>query len=109
MSIKNFISLSPGQTKTLAGKIAREILKQKARKRAVVIGLIGDLGSGKTTFTQGLAKNLGIKEKITSPTFVILKKFKITEFRYLDISKYRNFFHIDCYRIKNSKDIRSWL
>jgi len=74
--------------KYLSNEILKEILENK---KAIVIGLEGDLGSGKTTFVQGIAKGLGIKEKITSPTFVIMKKY---DFLY----------HIDCYRIK-SKDL----
>ena len=46
---------------------------------------------------QGFAKGLGIKEKILSPTFVILKKFLV--------KKNASFYHIDCYRLKNEKDI----
>jgi len=55
------------------------------------LGLKGNLGGGKTTFVQGFAKGLGIKEKILSPTFNIFKKYK-------------NFYHIDCYRIKREKE-----
>ena len=68
----------------------------------MVLGLEGDLGGGKTTFLQGFAKGLGIKEKITSPTFVILKRF---QFNNLAIKQFNNFYHIDCYRIKNAKEI----
>jgi len=57
--------------KYLSNEILKEILENK---KAIVIGLEGDLGSGKTTFVQGIAKGLGIKEKITSPTFVIMKE-----------------------------------
>ncbi|GAI22799.1 unnamed protein product, partial [marine sediment metagenome] len=59
----------------------------------------GDLGGGKTTFLQGFAKGLGIKEKILSPTFIILRKFLIPK------SQFLNFFHIDCYRISRPKEI----
>ncbi|MFH1392567.1 MAG: tRNA (adenosine(37)-N6)-threonylcarbamoyltransferase complex ATPase subunit type 1 TsaE [bacterium] len=51
--------------------------------------LQGDLGSGKTTFVQGLARGLGIKQWPTSPTFVIIKEYK-------------NLYHIDCYRINKN-------
>lgn len=90
---KQYLTFSPGQTQKRAGALARDILKADPRtinvsrlssrfvsladNKAIVIGLEGDLGSGKTTFLQGFAKELGIKEKILSPTFVILKKFKI--------------------------------
>lgn len=75
-------------------KIAKELVKKISKKRnhAFLIALRGDLGGGKTTFVQGLAKGLNIKDKITSPTFVIYKK-------------YNNFYHFDCYRIKKPKEI----
>lgn len=80
------------ETQKLGEKFAKKILKIPQQKSAVVLGLQGNLGGGKTTFLQGFAKGLQIKEKILSPTFVILKRFK-------------NFYHIDCYRLKNEKDI----
>jgi len=85
------ITTSPLQTKKIARELAKKIINNK-NKKAFIIGLEGDLGSGKTTFIQGLAKELGIKQKITSPTFVIFKK-------------YLNFYHIDCYRLNNSQDL----
>jgi len=93
---KENITSSPAQTKKLSEKFVKEILAKKPEKKSFVIGLQGKLGSGKTTFTQGFAKSLGIKKKILSPTFVILKRFKI---------KNRNFYHIDCYRIQKSKEL----
>ena len=47
------------------------------KKGALALAMQGDLGGGKTTFIQGFARGLGIKENITSPTFIILKKFEI--------------------------------
>ncbi len=80
-----------------AGKsLGKEIIKGgSGGKQTVIIGLEGDLGSGKTTFIQGMAKGLGIKDKITSPTFVIMKRYFFRK---------RCFYHIDCYRIK-AKDL----
>ena len=72
------------------------------------MGLYGNLGGGKTTFLQGFSKGLGVKEKILSPTFVILKHFKITKktTNYkLQTINFTDFYHIDCYRLKDSKDI----
>ena len=94
---KEFITSSLTETKNLAKEIAQEILKKKSQKTGFVIGLKGELGSGKTSFVQGFAKGLGIKEKILSPTFVIYKKFKIKNSKY--------FYHFDCYRIKSPKEI----
>jgi len=88
------------------------------RKRALIVALKGDLGSGKTTFTQGVAKALGIKQKITSPTFVIMKKYKIS-LRSSVVSsqkKLKNLktqdlilntlVHIDAYRLKIGEDLK---
>ena len=85
------ITNSAGETRKIGKILAEEIIKTK-RKRALIVGLEGALGSGKTTFVQGFAKGLGVKEKITSPTFVIIRK-------------YANFYHIDCYRINRPKDL----
>jgi len=63
------------------------------------------LGGGKTTFLQGFAKKLGIKEKILSPTFVIMRKFKIRENSCPNSCKFVGFYHIDCYRIEKPKEI----
>lgn len=86
---QEFFARNVNETRKMAKILAQEILKSK---RGMIIGLIGELGAGKTTFIQAFAKGLGIKNKITSPSFIILKKYK-------------NFYHIDCYRIKSYKDI----
>lgn len=99
MKSKKNITSSAKETRKIGEILAEEIIKTE-KKQALIIGMEGELGSGKTTFIQGLAKGLGIKEKITSPTFVILKKYKISS----RIIKNAFFFHIDCYRIK-SKDL----
>lgn len=69
-------------------------------KRATVVALYGDLGSGKTTFTQFLAKHLGIKDEITSPTFVIMKKFTI------EGSGFSALCHIDAYRLDKAQELQ---
>ena len=92
------------ETQELGEDFARVIARSKAtkqsRKGAVVLGLSGNLGGGKTTFLQGFSAGLGIKEKVLSPTFVILRKFRIAETGF-----FQYFYHIDCYRLKNEKDI----
>lgn len=93
-----YITNNLSETKKIGRKLAKKILSFSDRKNAFVIALKGDLGSGKTTFLQGFAKGLGIQEKILSPTFVIFKKFPF-------FADKRNFYHIDCYRIQNSKEI----
>ena len=73
----------------------------KKLKGGEVIGLIGDLGAGKTIFTKGLAAGLGVKQNITSPTFVLMKIYKIRNPK----SEIRNLAHLDAYRIKSPQDI----
>ncbi len=99
MEIKNkkYITESAGETQKIGADFAKKILGLQIKDRAVVVGLEGDLGSGKTTFLQGFAKGLGIKEKILSPTFVIMKRFKMP--------RGKNFVHIDTYRINQPEEI----
>ena len=99
MNIK-ITTKNPLQTKKIGEILASEILKSSTkREKAFIIGLIGDLGGGKTTFLQGFAKELNIKEKILSPTFVILKRFKIKH------HTFKEFYHIDCYRLRKAGDL----
>lgn len=90
-----FTSHSPKETQKIAADLARKIMKTK---RGAVIALEGELGAGKTTFIQGFARSLGIKEKIKSPTFVLMKKYKILDGI--------NLYHIDCYRVRDYKDLK---
>ena len=62
-------------------------------KGGEIIALVGHLGSGKTTFIKGLAKGLGVKDTITSPTFVLMKIYKTKH------KSIRKFVHVDCYRV----------
>lgn len=87
------------QTRKVGKNLAQEMLKSGGGKTAPVLTLSGDLGAGKTTFLQGFAAGLGIKEKILSPTFVLMKRFKISD------ARFKNFYHIDCYRLNNSEEI----
>jgi len=88
------------QTKNFAIEMAREIFNTRFKKnQAVILALKGNLGSGKTTFTQGFLRGLGIKKKITSPTFVIAKRYT------LHATRYKSVYHIDCYRIKKSQEL----
>jgi tRNA threonylcarbamoyladenosine biosynthesis protein TsaE len=97
----NFITKSPTQTKKLGEILAKEGLKIRKKKRGWLLGLRGGLGGGKTTFLQGFARGLGIKKKILSPTFLIMKKFQVSG------SSFQYFYHIDCYRIQKPKEILS--
>ncbi|MFH0968909.1 MAG: tRNA (adenosine(37)-N6)-threonylcarbamoyltransferase complex ATPase subunit type 1 TsaE [Patescibacteria group bacterium] len=90
--MRKFITTSKTQTQKLGENLARELKGAcPPKRRREIICLSGDLGAGKTTFTQGLLKGLKIKGPHTSPTFVIMKK-------------YNDIYHFDAYRI-NEKDI----
>lgn len=70
-------------------------------KTATIIGLWGNLGAGKTTFTQQLAEILGIKEDITSPTFVIEKIYATGH------PAFAHLIHIDAYRLDSGKELQT--
>lgn len=82
--------------KFLAGAVAKNL------RGGEVLGLIGNLGAGKTTFTQHLGKNLKVKRKITSPTFTIMNEFS----GYLQKrGKKITIYHLDLYRTKSFKEV----
>lgn len=71
----------------------------ETRKQATVVALQGDLGAGKTTFTQAVGEILGIKENMASPTFVIEKIYAISW------EGFKNLIHIDAYRIEKEEEL----
>ncbi|EMR05377.1 hypothetical protein C772_02610 [Bhargavaea cecembensis DSE10] len=83
---------SPAETAGLAEKLASLL------EGGEVITLEGDLGAGKTTFTQALAKGLGIKRTVSSPTFTILKQYEGR----LPLN------HLDVYRLADSEEDLGW-
>ena len=100
------LTKTPSQTKKIGKILAEGLLKSPTeRKKAIILGLVGDLGGGKTTFLQGFAKGLGIKEKITSPTFIIMKRFKIRANQRSNSRELVYFYHLDCYRVQRTEEI----
>jgi len=83
-------SASPEETILIGKKIAALLSKGS------VVALKGDIGSGKTCITKGIAKGLGINENITSPTYTIISEYKNGANPLL--------FHIDVYRLNNDSD-----
>ena len=118
MKYKEFLTKSAKETQKIAAALAKgstlrgqtlDLQKGltsifgRTLKRALVIGLEGELGAGKTTFIKGFAKALGVKGKILSPTFVLMKTYKIA-----DLPKnYKFLIHIDAYRLKDHRDLIS--
>ena len=83
------------ETKKFAQQLAKKFIKIGG-----VIALSGDLGTGKTTFTQGFAKGLGIKDKIISPTFVLTRQHRLPSFS-------RMLYHLDLYRLDDIASIKN--
>lgn len=90
---------SSNETKKLAEKIAKKLINKKQKNQALIIGLIGELGSGKTTFVSGFLKGLRIKKISPSPTFILMRNKKLNH------KYFKNLYHIDLYRIKNYKEL----
>ena len=89
-------------TKDMLPRVASDIIAKahaKVTSGATVIALSGDLGAGKTTLTQSIAKALSITEAVISPTFVIMKRYEITD------QKFTQLIHIDAYRLKDSSEL----
>ena len=92
------ISDSPDQTQEIACALVEQLLGNQTGK-ALVIALEGELGAGKTTFAQAFAKALGVKQNLKSPTFVLMKHYK------LEAKNYKLLYHLDCYRLQSPKDL----
>lgn len=86
-------------------KLEDLVLSADGSSRSKLVGLSGDLGAGKTTFSKAAAKELGIQEVVTSPTFGIQKQYKVLSPKYSEI--FNEFVHIDAYRIEDIKETES--
>lgn len=80
-------------------KFAKQFTKQLRGSEAIL--LFGDLGSGKTTFVKGLARGFGARERVTSPTFVLMRQYRIRN----QEAGIKNFVHIDAYRLKTAREL----
>jgi len=97
------------ETKKLAAIIAKKTLRAKHYKHAAVLGLVGELGAGKTTFVQGFARALGIRKRLPSPTFLIFRVYTLNPSAKGGSSyggkRYTLLYHVDCYRIHDPKEL----
>ena len=97
---------SEQETIEMGGSLLREALLEARDNQPLIFCLYGELGTGKTQFVKGIADELGLSG-ITSPTFLLMRKFILAK----QLSKHtkkkkRYFFHIDCYRIYDSEEAR---
>jgi tRNA threonylcarbamoyladenosine biosynthesis protein TsaE len=88
------VTLSAEETRSVAAELAAALPPD------TVIALHGDLGVGKTTFVQGLARGLGVKEQVTSPTFAIYSVYR---------GAHTTLVHLDAYRLENECQLEALL
>lgn len=84
------ISNSPAETEELGARLADRLVPGS------VVAFTGDLGAGKTAFTRGLARGLGVEERVTSPTFTIVNEYEGGRLP---------LFHFDMYRLGSSEEL----
>ncbi|MDO8557116.1 MAG: tRNA (adenosine(37)-N6)-threonylcarbamoyltransferase complex ATPase subunit type 1 TsaE [Candidatus Jorgensenbacteria bacterium] len=95
-----FASGSAGKTRKLGEALGAELRKGFPKsRRGIIIRLKGNLGSGKTTFIQGIARGLGLRHRIVSPTFLLMRVYPFTK-----QGRSKKLLHIDAYRIATKKD-----
>ncbi|MBI3046192.1 MAG: tRNA (adenosine(37)-N6)-threonylcarbamoyltransferase complex ATPase subunit type 1 TsaE [Candidatus Harrisonbacteria bacterium] len=102
------LSKSKTQTQKFAARLVNKILKARRpeqSRRATIIALHGDLGAGKTTFVQGFMKALEVKHRVTSPTFLIIRKYEISTPLKKNRPHYHHAYHLDLYRIHKPKEL----
>jgi tRNA threonylcarbamoyladenosine biosynthesis protein TsaE len=85
-----FITHSPEETEQLGAALGRKL------NPGTILAYEGDLGAGKTAFTRGLARGLGAKDMVTSPTYTIVNEY---------LSGRLPLFHFDMYRLASSDDL----
>ena len=102
MASVTFHSDSPAATKKFAACLAAKAVKIKIKRRhALVIALDGELGAGKTVFAKGLARGLGLRRTVSSPTFIIFRRYPLAK-----AGRFKNFIHVDAYRLKSAADLK---
>jgi tRNA threonylcarbamoyladenosine biosynthesis protein TsaE len=92
-----YLSHSEEETAKIAVEFVQKLVSKS--EGATVLGLYGELGAGKSSFTRALAGELGVKEKIQSPTFVIMKNYT------LNASPFTFLVHIDAYRLEKEEEL----
>ncbi len=109
--MQKLISHSLEETQKIAHDWLGDISnKYKDTDKAVIVGLSGHLGAGKTAFVKAVAKELGIKETVTSPTFVLMKIYLLEERRIPQAHRkpqgnWKRLIHIDAYRLERPEDL----
>lgn len=95
------ITHSAAETRQLAQRFAETL------HGGEVLCLYGDLGRGKTTFVQGLGKGLGITRNVNSPTFLIMRSYKLSTLdeEVMGNSLGKTLYHVDLYRLEHEQEM----
>ncbi len=91
---------SAQETRALAALMVKEL--RRGAPHPLVIGLTGELGSGKTTFIQGFAAALGVRRPLPSPTFLIMRSYPLPR----PVAGYQKLFHLDAYRLRRHSETK---
>lgn len=94
------------ELRALAERFLKLIAEKPPKNTATVVGLSGDLGSGKTAFTKCVASILGITEVVTSPTFILEKVYIIPRGSFFG-ERFTKLIHIDAYRLEKGSEMRA--
>lgn len=97
METKEFLVATPADFLPVIDQV---LMTPQFGSGAQLVCLVGDLGAGKTTFTQQLAAQLGVMEPVVSPTFGIMKLYNL-----VDHPGYDQLVHIDAYRIEDISEV----
>lgn len=99
MATTQYVCENTDETQAVAQAILERV-GDGVSDQATIITLKGELGAGKTTFTQALARELGITESVTSPTYVIEQRFRIPGH-----DTFKTFVHVDAYRLESGREL----
>ena len=87
------ITKSAEETKKVGKDFATSLVEGK--REFLTLGLVGELGSGKTTFTQGFCQGMGIDKRVISPTYILMREYELQ-------GRFSNLYHTDLYRLEGN-------
>lgn len=92
------VSQNPDDTRAVAARLAERVTAAMPGANATIVALRGELGAGKTTFVQGFARAIHVRETPKSPTFNLAKRYDVPGTPYA-------LWHLDCYRLQGRRDL----
>lgn len=95
-----FVTNSTQEAEALGKKISAYLVERElySRSGAIIVGLSGELGAGKTTCVRGMAEGLGVEERILSPTYIIVRRIEIQKY-------FTVLYHIDAYNVDETQNV----